>query len=138
MISFAKMLATWAANQTGIAILFIPLYLFDITDNLISAVERFVQQNRYLNGLDELTLRGKAAAEAPIVERCPNPARLDGQIRASWGLPFAVSNLVDIVHLAYQLLLEQLAEHKRHVAGAHVLGELEREVNLRLLPVPQL
>ena len=46
----AKIFATWAALEASIPTIYIPLHLLDITDNLITAVERFAQQNRYLGG----------------------------------------------------------------------------------------
>jgi uncharacterized protein YjbI with pentapeptide repeats len=79
--SFCKMLATHIAAQTGVKVLFIPLHLFDLSADLIDAVGRFVGQSRYLvgnpldakdgesrllvifDGLDELSMQGKAAAQ---------------------------------------------------------------------------
>ncbi|MEE7627572.1 pentapeptide repeat-containing protein [Methylobacter sp. Wu8] len=79
--SFSKMFAIHVAEQTGVKVLFIPLHLFDLTADLVDAVGRFVNQSRYLvgnpldakegenrllvifDGLDELSMQGKAAAQ---------------------------------------------------------------------------
>lgn len=80
--SFTKMFAAHIADTAGIPVLFIPLHLFDPSADLIQAVANFVSQSRYLegspldakdgenrlliifDGLDELSMQGKAAAEA--------------------------------------------------------------------------
>jgi hypothetical protein len=80
--TFAKIFAARIANETDIPCLYIPLHLFDATDNLTDAMERHIRNNRFLSGnpldakegkdrlllifdgLDELALQGKAASEA--------------------------------------------------------------------------
>ncbi|MGZ0080092.1 NACHT domain-containing protein [Methylomonas sp. YC3] len=82
--SFCKMFATHVAEHIGIKVLFISLHLFDLSADLIDAVGRFVNQNRYLvgnpldakegesrllvifDGLDELSMQGKAAAQVAL------------------------------------------------------------------------
>jgi len=80
--SFSKMLAAHVGhNCPEIPVLFIPLHHFDPSDDLISAVENYIKLERYLtgspldatvgkkrlllifDGLDELSMQGKSAAE---------------------------------------------------------------------------
>ncbi|XOF32172.1 MAG: NACHT domain-containing protein [Candidatus Electrothrix sp. YB6] len=79
--TFAKIFAARIAQETNIPCLYIPLHLFDATDNLISAMENHIRNNPFLSGnpldantgkdrlliifdgLDELALQGKAASE---------------------------------------------------------------------------
>jgi len=79
--SFSKMFAAHIAEHTDVPVLFIPLHHFDPSADLIEAVNKFVAQDRYLSGtpldashgenrlllifdgLDELSMQGKAAAE---------------------------------------------------------------------------
>ncbi len=79
--SFCKMLAAHLADSLGIPILYVPLHLIDPQADLIQAVAGFVTQDRYLqgspldggegeerllvifDGLDELSMQGRAAAE---------------------------------------------------------------------------
>ena len=79
--TFAKIFAAKVAEETNIPCLYIPLHLFDATDNLISAMESHIRNNPFLSGnpldantgkdrlliifdgLDELALQGKAASE---------------------------------------------------------------------------
>jgi uncharacterized protein YjbI with pentapeptide repeats len=79
--TFAKIFASRIANETNIPTLYIPLHLFDATDNLISAMEKYIKGNKLLSGnpldakegktrlfiifdgLDELALQGKVASE---------------------------------------------------------------------------
>jgi len=80
--SFGKMFAAFVAREIEeITIIFIPLHHFDPSDDLVSAVEQFVKEERFLtgspldisegeerlliifDGLDELSMQGKAAAE---------------------------------------------------------------------------
>ena len=79
--TFAKIFAARIAQETNIPCLYIPLHLFDATDNLIAAMESHIRSNRFLSGnplaardgkdrlliifdgLDELALQGKAASE---------------------------------------------------------------------------
>ncbi|WP_417915106.1 pentapeptide repeat-containing protein [Candidatus Electronema sp. JM] len=79
--TFAKLFAARIAKETDIPCLYIPLHLFDATDNLITAMESHIRNNRFLSGnplaakdgknrlllifdgLDELAQQGKAALE---------------------------------------------------------------------------
>lgn len=79
--TFAKIFAAKTAAENNIPCLYIPLHLFDATDNLITAMESHIRSNRFLSGnplaardgkdrlliifdgLDELALQGKAASE---------------------------------------------------------------------------
>lgn len=79
--TFAKVFAARIAQETNIPCLYIPLHLFDATDNLITAMEHHIRNNPFLSGnpldantgkdrlliifdgLDELALQGKAASE---------------------------------------------------------------------------
>ena len=79
--SFCKMFAADLAETLGIPILYCPLHLIDPQADVIQAVAGFVTQNRYLqgspldgregedrllvifDGLDELSMQGRAAAE---------------------------------------------------------------------------
>jgi uncharacterized protein YjbI with pentapeptide repeats len=79
--SFAKIYAAKLTESQGIPVLFIPLHHFELTDDLIDAVGRFIQFDKYLNhnpldpqtgeeriiiffdGLDELSKQGKLANE---------------------------------------------------------------------------
>lgn len=79
--TFAKIFACSIANEKNISTLYIPLHLFDATDNLISAMETYIKGNKFLSGnpldskegesrllivfdgLDELALMGQAASE---------------------------------------------------------------------------
>uniref|UniRef100_UPI00405604BF NACHT domain-containing protein n=1 Tax=Candidatus Electrothrix sp. TaxID=2170559 RepID=UPI00405604BF len=79
--TFAKIFAAKIAKETNIPCLYIPLHLFDATDNLITAMESHIRNNPFLSGnpldaktgkdrlliifdgLDELALQGKAASE---------------------------------------------------------------------------
>lgn len=80
--SFAKMFAAEVAETQGIPVLYVPLHLLDPEADLIQAVANFVAHDRYLrdspldardgerdllvifDGLDELSMQGKAASEA--------------------------------------------------------------------------
>ncbi len=80
--SFGKMFAAFVAREIEeVPVIFVPLHHFDPSDDLISAMEQFVKQERYLSGsplhgsegedrlliifdgLDELSMQGKAASE---------------------------------------------------------------------------
>lgn len=79
--SFCKMLAAELADTLEIPVLYCPLHLIDPQADLIQAVASFVTQDRYLqgspldgkdgedrllvifDGLDELTMQGRAASE---------------------------------------------------------------------------
>ena len=80
--SFSKMLgAKLISEAENIRILFIPLYLFDPTGDLVDAVSKFIHYDKYLahnpldreqedaklliifDGLDELAMQGKLGAE---------------------------------------------------------------------------
>ena len=80
--SFAKIFAaTMAEKHSDLPILFIPLHHFDPSNDLTASVEQFIRDERYLSGspldlhngknrlliifdgLDELSMQGKAAAE---------------------------------------------------------------------------
>lgn len=81
--SFAKMLASdLAESMPSVPVLFIPLQHFDISGDLTSAIGQYIQDDRYLStnpidgkygqsrlliifdGLDELSMQGKAAADS--------------------------------------------------------------------------
>ena len=80
--SFAKIFAAQQAEKGEIPVLFIPLHLFKLSDDLVKAVGEFVQLERFLphnpldrvdgesrlliifDGLDELSMQGKVAEEA--------------------------------------------------------------------------
>lgn len=80
--SFAKIFAAQQADKGEIPVLFIPLHLFKLSDDLVKAVGEFVQLERFLphnpldrvdgesrlliifDGLDELWMQGKVAEEA--------------------------------------------------------------------------
>ncbi|MCR9549092.1 pentapeptide repeat-containing protein [Vibrio antiquarius] len=81
--SFAKILAAKVAKESPeLPVLFIPLHHFDIDGDLNEAVEKFIAGDRYLtsnpldssngcsrllvifDGLDELSMRGKAASDS--------------------------------------------------------------------------
>ncbi|MCQ9077366.1 pentapeptide repeat-containing protein [Vibrio parahaemolyticus] len=81
--SFAKILAAKVAKETPeLPVLFIPLHHFDIDGDLTEAVDKFIAGDRYLtsnpldssngcsrllvifDGLDELSMRGKAASDS--------------------------------------------------------------------------
>ncbi|ANQ22161.1 TPA: pentapeptide repeat-containing protein [Vibrio alginolyticus] len=81
--SFAKILAAKVAKETPeLPVLFIPLHHFDIDGDLNEAVDKFIAGDRYLtsnpldssngcsrllvifDGLDELSMRGKAASDS--------------------------------------------------------------------------
>ena len=80
--SFAKIFAAQQAEKGEIPVLFIPLHLFKLSDDLVKAVGEFVQCERFLphnpldrvdgesrlliifDGLDELSMQGKIAEEA--------------------------------------------------------------------------
>ncbi|MDP1771657.1 MAG: pentapeptide repeat-containing protein [Methylobacter sp.] len=82
--SFSKMFAAHIAEHTDVPVLFIPLHHFDPSADLIEAVNKFVAQDRYLSGtpldashgenrlllifdgLDELSMQGRAAAEVAL------------------------------------------------------------------------
>jgi uncharacterized protein YjbI with pentapeptide repeats len=82
--SFSKMFAAHIAEHTDVPVLFIPLHHFDPSADLIDAVNKFVAQDRYLSGtpldashgenrlllifdgLDELSMQGKAVAEVAL------------------------------------------------------------------------
>lgn len=80
--SFAKVLAADLAGKHGITVLFIPLHYFNLTDDLIQAVGNFVQGEGLSNplakntqkervllifdGLDELSMQGKAASDIAL------------------------------------------------------------------------
>lgn len=83
--STAKILAAEISQKIpGIHVLFIPLHLFDIDDDLSTAIENFIKDDRFLSfnpldgtngqerillifdGLDELSMRGKAASDAAM------------------------------------------------------------------------
>jgi len=79
--TFAKIFAAKIAAENKIHCLYIPLHLFNATDNLITAMESHISNNRFLSGnplaakggkdrlliifdgLDELAQQGKAASE---------------------------------------------------------------------------
>ncbi|MFB2918534.1 MULTISPECIES: pentapeptide repeat-containing protein [Aerosakkonema] len=79
--SFAKMFAAQIAEKGDIPVLFIPLHLFRLSDDLVKAVGEFVQFDGFLchnpldrengesrlliifDGLDELSMQGKFAEE---------------------------------------------------------------------------
>ncbi|NER22760.1 MAG: pentapeptide repeat-containing protein [Symploca sp. SIO1C2] len=80
--SFSKIFAAQQAEKGEIPVLFIPLHLFKLSDDLVRAVWEFVQVEDFLphnpldrsdgeprlliifDGLDELSMQGKIAAEA--------------------------------------------------------------------------
>ncbi|MBE9116671.1 pentapeptide repeat-containing protein [Lusitaniella coriacea LEGE 07157] len=80
--SFAKIFAAQQAEKGEIPVLFIPLHLFTLSDDLVTAVGNFVQIEGFLrhnpleredgesrlliifDGLDELSMQGKIAEEA--------------------------------------------------------------------------
>ncbi|NET62099.1 MAG: pentapeptide repeat-containing protein, partial [Symploca sp. SIO2E6] len=80
--SFGKIFAAQQAAKGEIPVLFIPLHLFKLSDDLVKAVGEFVQFEGFLphnpldrsdgelrllvifDGLDELSMQGKVAAEA--------------------------------------------------------------------------
>ncbi|QSB01050.1 pentapeptide repeat-containing protein [Methylomonas sp. EFPC1] len=80
--SFCKMFASHIAETVGVKVLFVPLHQFDLRSDLIESVANFVSQSRYLegsplhgkdgesrllvifDGLDELSMQGKAALQA--------------------------------------------------------------------------
>jgi len=80
--SFAKMFAAQQAEKGEIPVLFIPLHLFKLSDDLVKAVGEFVQVEGFLShnpldrengelrlliifdGLDELSMQGKIAEQA--------------------------------------------------------------------------
>ncbi|NEP61892.1 MAG: pentapeptide repeat-containing protein [Symploca sp. SIO2G7] len=80
--SFGKIFAAQQAEKGEIPVLFIPLHLFKLSDDLVRAVGEFVQVEGFLShnpldrsdgeprlliifdGLDELSMQGKIAAEA--------------------------------------------------------------------------
>jgi len=80
--SFSKIFAAQQAEKGEIPVLFIPLHLFKLSDDLVRAVGEFVQVEGFLphnpldrsdgesslliifDGLDELSMQGKIAAEA--------------------------------------------------------------------------
>ncbi|MBK6959182.1 MAG: pentapeptide repeat-containing protein [Nitrosomonas sp.] len=82
--SFSKMFASHISENTDIPVLFIPLHYIDPSADLIEAVNKFVTQDRYLigtplnpsdgetrlllifDGLDELSMQGKAAADVAL------------------------------------------------------------------------
>lgn len=79
--SFTKMFAAKLAGQNERRVLFVPLHHFELADDLEEAVRKFVRYDRFLppnpldpeesdsqlliifDGLDELAMQGKAAAE---------------------------------------------------------------------------
>ncbi|HEX8920957.1 MAG TPA: pentapeptide repeat-containing protein [Pyrinomonadaceae bacterium] len=79
--SFTKMLAARLAERDERRLLFVPLHHFELTDDLEDAIRKFVRYDPYLppnpldpedndsklliifDGLDELAMQGKAAAE---------------------------------------------------------------------------
>lgn len=79
--SFCKMFAAHIAEHSAVKVLFVPLHLFDFSADLINSVERFIAQDPYLigspldakhgearllvifDGLDEISMQGKAAAQ---------------------------------------------------------------------------
>ena len=80
--SFAKMFAAFIAeNREDIPVLFVPLHRFNLSADLIEAMNQFIKNDRYLtinplsgsdgeerlliifDGLDELSMQGKAAEE---------------------------------------------------------------------------
>ncbi|MCS6234481.1 pentapeptide repeat-containing protein [Shewanella baltica] len=83
--SFGKMFAAFVARElTDISVIFVPLHHFDLTDDLTSSVKKFVSEDKYLSGnpldasegkerlliifdgLDELSMQGKASAESAL------------------------------------------------------------------------
>lgn len=83
--SFGKMFSAYVAREIEeVPVLFIPLHHFKLSDDLTSAVEQFVRDDRYLtgspldasdgkdrlliifDGLDELSMQSKAAAETAL------------------------------------------------------------------------
>ena len=96
--SFTKMFAARQAQAGAWRVVFIPLHLFAITDDLVDAVGRFVREDRILthhpleyqmgdrrvllifDGLDELAMQGKVAEQATqhfIREVCRTVERLN-------------------------------------------------------------
>ncbi|MGV6809896.1 MAG: pentapeptide repeat-containing protein [bacterium] len=79
--SFAKILAGELAEKNNVAVLFVPLHHFNLKDDLVEAMAAFIEYDPYLStnpldsqvgqqrllmifdGLDELSMRGRAAAE---------------------------------------------------------------------------
>ena len=79
--SFAKMFAAHQSERTARRVLFVPLHRFDSTNDLVDAVKEFVNYDGFLphnpldpkegesclliifDGLDELSMQGKVAAE---------------------------------------------------------------------------
>ncbi|GAB6139545.1 hypothetical protein JCM14076_02740 [Methylosoma difficile] len=79
--SFCKMFAAHIAEHSAVKVLFVPLHLFDLSADLINSVERFIAQDPFLvgspldakdgearllvifDGLDEISMQGKAAAQ---------------------------------------------------------------------------
>lgn len=84
--SFSKMLAADIARKGDIPVLFIPLQHFNISDDLLEAVEKFISYDGFLNinpldlnkgqkrlliifdGLDELSMQGQAATAQAFVD----------------------------------------------------------------------
>jgi len=80
--SFAKVLAADLAEANEIPVIFIPLHYFNMTGNLIDAIGKFVRPDQLGNplvddsrrerlllifdGLDELSMQGKAANDAAL------------------------------------------------------------------------
>ena len=83
--SFGKMFAAFVAREIEeVPVIFVPLHHFDPSDDLISAMAQFVKEDRFLtgspldasegkerlliifDGLDELSMQGKAAAETAL------------------------------------------------------------------------
>ncbi|RNE88600.1 pentapeptide repeat-containing protein [Marichromatium sp. AB31] len=96
--SFARMFATEIASGLGLKVLFIPLHLLQIRDDLVRAVGQYAEADRWLrgnpldgggehrliiifDGLDELSMQGASASEAAqsFVEQV---LRLAGQFSA--------------------------------------------------------
>ncbi|HLM59884.1 MAG TPA: hypothetical protein VK308_03670 [Pyrinomonadaceae bacterium] len=78
--SLAKMFAAKLASLNKIKILFVPLHLFEPSENLLTAIDNFISQDNFLSynpltftddsqvllifdGLDELSMQGKIGAE---------------------------------------------------------------------------
>ena len=80
--SFAKILVADLSVENEIPVLFIPLHYFNITDNLVESIANFAQSDELNNplvgdyrkdrlllvfdGLDELSMQGKAATDAAL------------------------------------------------------------------------
>lgn len=140
--TFAKIFAARIAQETGIPCLYIPLHLFDATDNLITAMESHIRNNPFLSGnpldantgkdrlliifdgLDELALQGKAASEVAnsFVEEVLR--------RIQEGNSFGKQRQVIITGrtIAVQSVADKLRDHKQISSVLpYVVGEEEKK-----------